>query len=115
VEEFAVGSEIGTEKLVWMGKGLDRVWGVGTRTVVDGRLGSVRRLEAVPKVRGEHRRGPMGYFIGVALSIAIAALAAIVGFDRERAFDPTVLMVIASYYVCSPPWVRTTWQCPDGH
>jgi hypothetical protein len=22
-----------------------------------------------------------------------------VGFDRERAFDPTVLMVIASYYV----------------
>jgi len=57
----------------------------------------------------------MGYFIGVALSIAIAALAAIVGFDRERAFDPTVLMVIASYYVCSPPWVRTTWQCPDGH
>ena len=41
----------------------------------------------------------MEYCIGVALSIAVAALAAIVGFDRERAFYPTVVMVIASYYV----------------
>jgi hypothetical protein len=41
----------------------------------------------------------MEYCIGVALSIAVAALAAIVGFGRERAFYPTVVMVIASYYV----------------
>jgi hypothetical protein len=41
----------------------------------------------------------MEYFIGVALSIAVAGLAAMVGFDRARAFYPTVLIVIASYYV----------------
>jgi hypothetical protein len=41
----------------------------------------------------------MEYFIGVALSIAVAGLGAIVGLDRERAFYPTVLIVIASYYV----------------
>jgi hypothetical protein len=39
------------------------------------------------------------YFLGVALAIAVAGLAAMVGFDRERAFYPTVLIVIASYYV----------------
>lgn len=41
----------------------------------------------------------MEYIIGVVLSIAVAALAAVVGFDRERAFYPTVLIVVASYYV----------------
>jgi hypothetical protein len=41
----------------------------------------------------------MEYLIGVILSAAVAALAAWVGFDRERAFYPTVLIVIASYYV----------------
>jgi hypothetical protein len=41
----------------------------------------------------------MEYCIGVALSIDVAALAAIVGFDRKRAFYPTVVMVIAAYYV----------------
>jgi len=33
------------------------------------------------------------------LALAVAGLAAITGFDRERAFYPTVLIVIASYYV----------------
>jgi hypothetical protein len=41
----------------------------------------------------------MEYLIGVILSLAVAGLAAVVGFDRERAFYPTVLIVIASYYV----------------
>lgn len=41
----------------------------------------------------------MEYLIGVALSVAVAALAAIVGFDRERAYYPTVMIVIAAYYV----------------
>ncbi len=41
----------------------------------------------------------MEYFIGLILSLAVAAFAAVVGFDRERAFYPTVLIVIASYYV----------------
>ena len=41
----------------------------------------------------------MEYLIGVTLSLAVAALAAIVGFDRERAYYPTVMIVIAAYYV----------------
>jgi hypothetical protein len=41
----------------------------------------------------------MEYVIGVILSLAVAGSAAVIGFDRERSFYPTVLMVIASYYV----------------
>jgi len=41
----------------------------------------------------------MAYLIGVILSLAVAMVARVVGFDRERAFYPTVLIVIASYYV----------------
>src|SRR5437764_7021137 len=40
----------------------------------------------------------MEYLIGVILTLAVAAFAFVVGFDRERAFYPTVLIVIASYY-----------------
>jgi hypothetical protein len=41
----------------------------------------------------------MEYLIGVILSLAVAVFASLIGFDRERAFYPTVLIVIASYYV----------------
>jgi hypothetical protein len=41
----------------------------------------------------------MPYVIGVVLSVAVAAFARCVGFDRDRAFYPTVLIVIASTYV----------------
>src|SRR5712692_7445450 len=41
----------------------------------------------------------MEYAIGLMLGLSVAAGAAIIGFDRERAFYPTVLFVIASYYV----------------
>ena len=40
----------------------------------------------------------MEYLIGLILSLAVAGSAAVIGFDRERAFYPTVLIVIASYY-----------------
>src|SRR5882672_7760805 len=40
----------------------------------------------------------MAYFVGIVLSTAVCALAAMVGFDRDRAFYPTVTIVIASYY-----------------
>ena len=40
----------------------------------------------------------MEYVVGVILTLAVAALAAVVGFDSDRAFYPTVLIVIASYY-----------------
>ena len=37
--------------------------------------------------------------IGIVLSVTVAVFARWVGLDRDRAFYPTVLMVIASYYV----------------
>jgi hypothetical protein len=39
------------------------------------------------------------YVVGIVLSIGVAVFARLVGFDRDRAFYPTVLIVIASYYV----------------
>ena len=41
----------------------------------------------------------MSYVIGFALAIAIFLLARVTGFDRDRSFYPTVLIVIASYYL----------------
>jgi hypothetical protein len=41
----------------------------------------------------------MEYLIGLMLSLIVAGFASIVGFDRDRSFYPTVLIVIASYYV----------------
>jgi len=41
----------------------------------------------------------MPYVIGIVLSVGVALFARCVGFDRDRAFYPTVLIVIASYYV----------------
>jgi hypothetical protein len=39
------------------------------------------------------------YVVGILLSIGVAAFARRVGFDRDRAFYPAVLIVVASYYV----------------
>ena len=41
----------------------------------------------------------MPYVIGIALSVGVAVFAKCVGFDRDRAFYPTVMIVIASTYV----------------
>ncbi len=41
----------------------------------------------------------MEYLVGLLLAIAIAALAAWSGLDRGRSFYPTVMIVIAAYYV----------------
>lgn len=38
------------------------------------------------------------YFVGVCLATLAGLSARIIGFDRDRAFYPTVLVVIASYY-----------------
>jgi hypothetical protein len=40
----------------------------------------------------------MDIFIGITLALAVSVLAALVGFDRDRAFYPVVMVVIASYY-----------------
>ena len=41
----------------------------------------------------------MEYAIGLLVGLGVAVLGAIVEFDRQRAFYPTVLIVVASYYV----------------
>ncbi len=41
----------------------------------------------------------MAYVVGIVLALSTAGLARLVGFDRDRVFYPTVLVIIASYYV----------------
>ena len=41
----------------------------------------------------------MGYVAGIGIALKGSVLARLVGLDRDRAFYPTVLFVIASYYV----------------
>lgn len=41
----------------------------------------------------------MPYVIGIVLAAGVAVFARVVGFDRDRAFYPTVMIVIAAYYV----------------
>jgi len=55
-------------------------------------------------MRGAHKRGGsaeyfMPYVIGIVVSLAVAVFARVVGFDRDRAFYPTVVIVVASYYL----------------
>ena len=41
----------------------------------------------------------MEYLIGLLLALAVAGFAVLVGFGRDRSFYPTVLIIVASYYV----------------
>lgn len=41
----------------------------------------------------------MEYGIGVILAAVVCTFAMLTGFDRDRAFYPTVLIVIATYYI----------------
>jgi hypothetical protein len=43
--------------------------------------------------------GSMEYLIGVILSLAVFAFALVTGLDRDRVFYPTLLPVIATYYI----------------
>jgi hypothetical protein len=45
------------------------------------------------------RESSMPYVFGIVLSLGVALLARHGGFGRDRAFYPTVLIVVASYYV----------------
>lgn len=40
----------------------------------------------------------MEYLVGIVLALAISLAATLIGLDRDRAFYPTLLAVIASYY-----------------
>ena len=41
----------------------------------------------------------MEYLIGIGLAVAVCAFAMLSGFDRDRVFYPTVLIVVATYYI----------------
>ena len=41
----------------------------------------------------------MEYLTGAGVALAVCVFAALVGFDRERVFYPTVLVVTATYYI----------------
>lgn len=41
----------------------------------------------------------MQYLIGVVLAVAVCLFAMVSGFDRDRVFYPTVVAVIATYYI----------------
>lgn len=41
----------------------------------------------------------MAYLIGIVLALAVSSYATALRLDRDRAFYPTVLIVVASYYV----------------
>lgn len=40
----------------------------------------------------------MEYIVGIVLALTTTILASIIRFDRDRAFYPTLMIVIASYY-----------------
>ena len=40
----------------------------------------------------------MEYLVGIALALIVSVSATLIGLDKDRAFYPTVLAVIASYY-----------------
>ena len=56
-------------------------------------------VEKCPAILSKWGEEQMEYLIGLALAVAVAGFAAVVGFDRDRAFYPTALIVIAAYYV----------------
>lgn len=41
----------------------------------------------------------MPYLAGIVLALTVSGFATLIGLDRDRAFYPTLLLVIASYYV----------------
>ena len=41
----------------------------------------------------------MAYAVGTALALVVSFFARVTGLDRDRAFYPTVVIVVASYYI----------------
>src|SRR5689334_16436463 len=44
-------------------------------------------------------KASMEYLIGVGLAVVVCAFAVLSGFDRDRVFYPTMVLVVASYYI----------------
>ncbi len=41
----------------------------------------------------------MEYLVGIGLAVVVCVFAALVGFDRDRVFYPTLVIVVATYYI----------------
>ena len=53
----------------------------------------------------------MEYLIGVGIAAVVCAFATLVGFDRDRVFYPTLVTVIATYYILfAVPRRRWPWS-----
>lgn len=50
----------------------------------------------------------MEYAIGIMLAVAVGLFASVVGFDKERSFYPTVLIVIANLYLLFAAMAKST-------
>jgi hypothetical protein len=50
----------------------------------------------------------MEYLIGAGLAVVVGTFAVLTGLDRDRAFYPTVLIVIATYYILFAAIGRST-------
>jgi hypothetical protein len=59
----------------------------------------VTQLGFATALKNRRKGVSMPYVIGIVLSAGVAVFARYVGFDRDRAFYPTVVIVIAAYYV----------------
>jgi len=56
----------------------------------------------------------MEYLIGVGLAVVVCAFATLVGFDRDRVFYPTLVTVIATYYIFIIPAAPMDKIADDG-
>jgi hypothetical protein len=57
----------------------------------------------------------MEYLIGAGLAVMICAFAMLTGFDRDRVFYPTMVIVVAHYYILFAVIAGSTpallWEC----
>ena len=53
----------------------------------------------------------MPYVIGIVISVGVALLGRYGGYDRDRAFYPTVLISSGITTCYSPPWATRFKQC----
>src|SRR4051794_5054835 len=77
--------------------------GPGTRCAVRWKRRAVLVRSMGASIAGVTRKGSgegaMEYLIGVGLAVLVCVFAMVVGFDRDRAFYPTVVAVNATYYI----------------
>src|SRR5688572_18945206 len=60
-------------------------------------MAQINRAQQV--VAASLQENTVEYIIGTGLGLFVPAFGALVGLDRDRAFYPTILVVIASYYL----------------